>query len=662
MSKLNANQITQRRAPLWAMCAIAVLLAPLFLFAQQSKTSAQPPKRKIPVPHAPLRPILPTIDRNQPNKVFLEYADKLHYEEIPGVPKEQCPQILVGNVKLRKGGMWMYCDSAYFFERTSSFDAFGNVKMLQGDTLSVFADELNYDGPTQMAVLFADPGKMVRLINRDVKLETEIFNYDLASDMGYYNIGGTLTDKQNVLTSVEGQYHPRTKQAYFDYDVHLESQQKNDKLIINTESLNYNTATHIAEITSPSEIINADGTIYTSRGVYNTNMGTADLFARSTVRTRKGNILIGDTLFYDRNKQYGEAFGNMILIDSARHSEVSGNYGFYDEVRDSAFVTGHALAKEYSKGDTLYLHGRIINAYLDLSDSTRVTNVFNNVRVYRSDVQAICDSLSLTERDSIMYMYRHPIVWNSNRQIFGNIINVHLADSTVDWARLPQTGLIAEHIAEDCYNQISGNDMTAWFADSTITRLYVEGNVMLNMFPMESDSTYNKFAYVESSYMDAYFDKNEIQRVKYWPETTSKITPLYLAKRNSYFLPKFHWYEDLRPLAPGDVFVIPQEMVELFKNADPIKEPDRKTAKEANQPNPKAPEPLENLPLPDSALPDSAKIPLPLPPTPESELSHPEKPDSTPDKAPLTEQPDATPLPSRINRTTSEGTANFQKL
>jgi len=606
---LNNNLLKKfyrRRSTLIAMLAALVISLPAVIYSQQPKTSgAQAPKRKIPVPHAPIRPVLPSVDRTQPNKVFLEYADILSYDEIPGVPYEDLPQILKGNVKLRKGGMWMYCDSAYFFEKTNSFDAFGNVKMTQGDTLFVYADELNYDGPQQLAILFADPGKKVRLINRDVTLETDIFNYDLAVDMGYYNIGGKLTDKQNVLTSVEGQYHPRTKQSYFNYDVHLESQQQKDKIIINTEALTYNTATHIAELTSPSEIINSDGTIYTSNGLYNTDTGTADLFSRSTVRTNKGNTLTGDTLFYDRTKQYGEAFGNMVLTDSARQSELYGNYGFYDEVRDSAFVTGHALAKEYSKGDTLYLHGDSITAYLDLTDSTKVTNVFHKVKVFRSDVQAICDSLSLTERDSIMYLYRHPVVWSGKRQIFGNIINVHMADSTVDWARLPQTGLVAEHIAEDCYNQISGNDMTAWFTDSVITRLYVEGNVMLNMFPMERDSSYNKFAYVESSYMDAYFDNNQIKKVIFWPETTSKITPLYLAKRGSYFLPKFKWYEDLRPRTPGDVFVIQKEMIDLFKNAEPLVLDDMKKSKKANSPNPDAP-----ARKPDFELDSSGAIPV----------------------------------------------------
>lgn len=543
-------------------------------------------------PHGVLAPTIPDANREQTDKVFLEHADVLHYEKQTGFgdePVEQY-QVLTGNVKMRKGGMFMYCDSAYFYEDSNSMDAFGNVRMEQGDTLFVYADELNYDGEIELAVLYANPGKKVRLINRDVKLETDIFNYDMAQDVGYYTVGGELTDLQNKLTSLEGEYHPQTKYAYFNFDVHLTSHQKNDVLYINTDSLIYNTQTHVAELVAPSEVINSDGTIYSSLGLYNTDTGVADLYKRSLVVTKRGSTLTGDTLFYDRAKQYGEAFGNMVLTDSARQSSLHGDYGYYDEVRDSAFVTGRALAKEYSKGDTLYLHGDTITAYLDLADSTKVTNAYHRVRFYRVDMQGLCDSLSMTERDSILYMYRHPIVWSGERQIFGNVINVHLNDSTVDWARLPQSGLMAEHIAEDCYNQLSGTDMTAWFNDSTVRRLYVEGNVELIMFPMESDSTYNKFAYVESSYMDAYFNANSIESIHFWPETNSKVTPLYLAKRNSYFLPKFRWYEDIRPFNPDDVFVVPEGMEELMRNAEPIVPTiSERNVKSANKPNAKAP-------------------------------------------------------------------------
>lgn len=578
-------------AKILAVAFVSLLLIPSVILASAQRSASKPAKRPVPGQKV-VRPAIPGADRSQADKVFLEYADRLSFKEDPMQSNEDQYQIVSGNVRLRKGGMFMYCDSAYFYEAINSVEAFGNVRMEQGDTLFVYADYLDYDGIEQMATLYADMGRKVRLRNREVTLLTDVFHYDMAGGVGYYDVGGEMTDKQNKLTSWEGEYYTQTKQSYFTGDVKLVSRGKNDVLRINTDSLEYNTATHIAELVSPSEVINRDGVIYTSSGTYNTNTGVADLYQRSMVRTNRGNTLTGDTLIYDRSKQKGWAYGNMVLTDSARQSSLHGSYGFYDEMRDSAFVTGRALAKEYSKGDTLYLHGDSIEAYMDLSDSTKVTNAYHRVRFYRFDMQGLCDSLSLTERDSMMWMYRSPIVWNGERQIMGNQINVHLADSTIDWARLPRTGLMAEHIAEDCYNQLSGNDMTVWMEDSTVRRLYCEGNVQLNVFPMESDSSYNKYAYVESSYMDAYFKGNTTESIHFWPETTSKITPLYLAKRNSYFLPKFRWYEDLRPISPEDVFYVPEGMDLLLEKAEPVSSgpagpggPPRDTA----MPNPNAP-------------------------------------------------------------------------
>lgn len=587
MSQSKRNDRPARRL-LGRIAAVLLLqliwLPSVFFASGQTPVPASPRK-----PHKTVRPMIPSANQQQNDKVYLEYADRLSFQQQYGVGPDEQYQVLAGNVRLRKGAMHMYCDSAQIFEATNSVNAFGNVRMEQGDTLFVFADILEYDGITEEAVLYADIGNKVRLINRDVTLTTDVFHYDMANEIGYYEVGGVLVDRQNRLESWIGEYYPQTKDSYFEQDVRLTSRQKGDVTYINTDRLEYNTDTHIARLLMPSEIINRDGTIYTSDGVYNTAVDTATLYSRSTVVTRRGNTLTGDTLFYDRVKQYGEAFGNMILTDSVRQASLLGDYGFYDEVRDSAFVTGRALSKEYSKGDTLYLHGDTIIAFLDLADSTHVTNVFHRVRFYRSDIQGICDSLSMTERDSILYMYRAPVVWSGERQIFGNVINVHLADSTVDWARLPQFGFMAEHIAEDCYNQISGTDMTAWFADSTVERLYVEGNVMLDVFPMESDSSYNKFAYVESSYMDAYFKDNNIESIHFWPETNSRFTPLYLAKRGSYFLPKFQWYEDIRPISPEDVFVIPQEMIDLISKAEPVITTVAERKTDASRPNPNSP-------------------------------------------------------------------------
>lgn len=553
-----------------AIAAFAVLALPPMI-ASSSSSGASAIALPAPADTQQLRPVIPGADRYQQGKVFLEHADTWSYLEQPGVAPDSQYQVLTGNVVFRKNDMFMYCDSAHFYEAANSFDAFSNVRMEQGDTLFVYADELEYSGSDEMAVLYAYPGKKVRLINRDVKLSTDVFNYDLASNIGFYNVGGVLDDAVNRLRSLEGEYHPDTKYAYFYYNVDLEAPNGNDTLRMYTDSLVYNTGTHLCELIARTRIVSADGEILSSSGTYNTLTGLADLYRRSLVITNQGNTLTGDTLFYDRNRGIGEAFGNMVLTDSARKSSLHGEYGWYNELSDSAFVTGMALAKEYSGADTLYLHGDTIYAYAD-TDSSRVMNVYRNVRFFRSDMQGICDSLSSTERDSMMRMYHHPVVWSGSRQVFGNIIEVHVNDSTVDWARLPEFGFTAEHIAEDCYQQMSASEMTTWFNDSTISRLYAEGNVMLIMFPMESDSTYNKYAYVESSEMDAYFRDNDIESVHFRPATTGKVTPLYLAKRNSYFLQRFAWYEDMRPVSPEDVFVVPQSQLDLMRSEIPAPE------------------------------------------------------------------------------------------
>ena len=561
-----------------AVAVIAFLTLALPAWTAPSSQTPQTPQR--------ITPIIPEANRYEQGKVFLEHADVWRYQKQYGVPDEDQYQVLVGNVVFRKNDMYMYCDSAHFYEQTNSFDAFSNVRMEQGDTLFVYADELNYDGTDELAVLYADPGKKVKLINRDVKLETDVFNYSLAEERGFYEVGGVLSDAQNTLSSLQGEYFPNTKDANFYLDVDVKSLNQNDTLRMFTDSLNYNTGTHTAELIAYTRIINRDGEIISTSGTYNTETGLADLYRRSTVITNRGNTLTGDTLFYNRELNFGEAFGNMILTDSARSTSLHGDYGFYDDNADSAFVTGHALAKEYSSGDTLYMHGDTIFAYIDKEDSTRVMNVYHKVRFYRSDLQGLCDSVSTTERDSMMYMYRHPVVWNEDKQIFGNVIHIHFNDSTVDWAKLPEFGFMAEHIDEDCFQQMSALQMTAWFNDSTIRHLFAEGNVMLIMFPVEKDSTYNKYAYVESSTMDAWFLNNDIERVLFTPETTAKVTPLYLAKKGSYFLQKFAWYDDIRPKSPEDVFIIPEAMIELINSAPAatIVRRERKEKKKPEQP------------------------------------------------------------------------------
>ena len=208
-----------------------------------------------PAPARPIKPTIPDANRYQDDKVFLEYADSLfrpahEYEEF---------QVVKGSVKFRQGGMWMFCDSAYYYPQKNSMDAFGHVEMRQGDTLFVFADKLYYDGLSKHATLTHGPSRGdVVLKNRNVRLTTDSLDYDLNSEIGWYSTGGVLEDDVNTLTSDYGEYSPSTKMARFRYDVVLVNRKDGYRLL--TEELEYNTATHIANINTLTRIEGANDT------------------------------------------------------------------------------------------------------------------------------------------------------------------------------------------------------------------------------------------------------------------------------------------------------------------------------------------------------------------------------------------------------------------
>ena len=518
--------------------------------------------------------------------VVLDRADKLHKQQSDSF------MIVSGNVRFIKAAMIMDCDSAHFFPETESFDAFGNIKMQQGDTLFIYADELNYDAPARIATLYADPGKKVRMINRDVTLETDIFTYDLGIELGYYNTGGVLYDSQNRLISQEGEYMPQTKDANFYSDVRLFSHGKTDTLVIYSDSLFYNTNSKISVLRSPSEIINKRGTIYTTDGLYDTALDTAALYERSLVTSPEGRTLTADTIYYDRVSGLGECFGYMIMTDSARQASLQADYGFFNQATDSAYATGHLIIKEYSQGDTLYLHGRQLNAYRvfdtitipaipadtlggtpEIAESQRVdtnnvADVWPRVRFYRSDVQGVCDSMRVTSADTTLRMYVHPVVWSEERQIFGNIIELHMNDSTIDEAHLPDYGFTAQRVAEDYYDQIAGKEMIARFDNGELKTLDISGNVELILYPEEADSTFNKMVNAESSTLTARFKSRTTEYIKMWPETTGRATPLFLLRKSMLFLPKFRLFEGIRPVSPADVMTVPEAMDMLMQESD----------------------------------------------------------------------------------------------
>jgi lipopolysaccharide export system protein LptA len=481
----------------------------------------------------------------QKKRVDLLHADKGQIDKLlrPDV------QVLTGSVKFRHDSMYMYCDSALVYEKLNSIEAFDNVRMEQGDTLFIYADYLYYDGISQIAMLRNN----VKMINRNTELTTDSLNYDRLYDLGYYFEGGMLTDEENILTSDWGEYSPATKLAVFNHEVQLE----NPRFTLTSDTLKYDTQSKIATILGPSDIVSDNNHIYSERGIYNTSSDQAELLDRS-VLTNEGKQLTGDSLFYDRHAEYGEAFENVQLNDTVNKNMLTGNYCFYNEHTGEAFATNHALATDYSQGDSLFIHAdtlRMITHYQETDSMYRIMKAYYKVRMYRTDVQGVCDSLVYNSKDSCITMYEDPVLWNSAHQLLGEEIKMYMNDSTVNWAHVINQALMVEQKDSIHYNQVSGKEIKAYFKEKDLRKVDVISNVKSVFYPQdEKDSTMIGMNVSETSLLNLYLNDRKMEKIVMTPKSEGILYPMDQIPPDKLRLPAYVWFDYLRPLNKQDIF------------------------------------------------------------------------------------------------------------
>ena len=479
-------------------------------------------------------------------RVYLKHADMLRFNQYG---EHAGAQILNGNVAFLHKGALLTCDSAYFYQESNSFKAFGHVKMRQGDTLSLTSDYAFYDGDNQMA----EARHNVLLRHRGRKLCTDSLNYGRLYNIGYFFKGGKMVDRNNVLVSDWGEYDTETRKAVFNYNVNL----RNPKFTLTTDTLHYDTRTSLANIVGPSVIRSKESVIHTSDGYYNTNTGRARLYGRSTM-SNKGKEITGDSLFYDEKRGISQGYRNVIYKDTQKKNELHCNYLWYNEKNGFAFATENPVMMEYSQKDTLFVHSdtiKVITYHLNTDSVYRTAHCYNKVRAFRNDVQAVCDSLVYNTKDSCMTMYRDPIAWSGDRQLLGEEIQVFMKDSTIDRAHIINQALTAELMPDkDHYQQLSSKEMFAYFTKGQITQTEAIGNVRSIYYPVDDkDSTLMGLVYIETDTMKMFMRDRQLQKI-WTSKTDGTWYPMTQIPPERYKLDGFTWFDYIRPINKDDIY------------------------------------------------------------------------------------------------------------
>ena len=528
----------------------------------------------------------PTMQSPRPAKagtrIILEHADLLTYDAAlqPGV------QRLKGGVVLRHGNATMTCDSAYLNEDDQIFEAFGEVHMVQGDTVHMYSRYLYYDGVSKLARLRHN----VHLANKTTDLYTDSLDYDRIADIAYYFEGGTITDAQNTLTSDYGQFIPATNDAEFRYNVKL----VNDKTTMTTEHLFYNTHTRISSYEGQTLIQSDSGQIVSQRGIYDVGRDVGILLDRSEV-TSGAKTLIGDSIYYDGMSKFGEAFGRMELSDTAQKAILYGDYGYFDDKRNYAFATSRAHAEEYSQKDTLYVSADTLELIsLPIPDRLRLDSLraaatqegkakpdtmqrylrgYRNVRVFRRDAQAVADSLSYISMDSTLSLYGKPILWSEERQLSGDTTHFYFREKKLDYVDVLGKALVVEHIdSVDYYNQMSGDSLRAYVQDSTVREILVSGKVE-SIYYMKEDGTndYNGLNRMTSSTMHVLLDSGKVKKSIWRGPVEGKAYPLEMASGPEVNrLPLFQWAADRRPMRKEDITTVGDSLPPSEQRSRPL--------------------------------------------------------------------------------------------
>ncbi len=539
--------------------------------------------------------------------VFLEHSETLSFDEkrLPDA------QILRGNVRFRHDSVLMYCDSAYFFEKENSLHAFGHVHMIQGDTLEGFGDLLFYNGNTKLARL----RKHVRLIHQQTTLTTDSLNYDRKNDIAYYFSGGMIEDSLNTLTSRWGQYTPDNHQAIFRGDVKL----VNPKFVLTADTLGYNTETYQSDLVGLTTILyEEETTILSTNGWYNTKTELSQLLDRSRIIHSDGKTLTGDTIYYDKANGYGRSIGHIESVDSINHMTLYGNFAEVWEDGNRGYVTDSAMmvdwsdstALTYMHADTLWTEELYYTIYsLRERDSIWVDSVkvaqlpdtiwkdtsyqqlraFHHVRIYRNDIQAVCDSARYHGRDSLLSLFGLPICWNEDNQISADQIDIYLKNETVDYLHGVGNAFTAKREGINEFDQMTGKEMFAYVRDGDVYLVDVQGNAETVFYPREDDGSYLGVNRTQSSFIKLFMKERQIDYVVFTTATTGVMIPLDQALETEKYLAGFFWAEAERPRSPEDIFLRPQrtirpEMAAVSASSDEEEEelPEQKNTRRRN--------------------------------------------------------------------------------
>ena len=485
---------------------------------------------------------VPGIFAQTPKKIIVENADNSYVDQnlVPDA------LLLAGNVIINHDGVVLTCNKAYFFQKENYLKAFGNVQLVQGDTLYLNSKYAEYNGNLKKA--FAT-GNAV-MTSPDATLATDTINFDRNVQEVFYNTKGTIVNKDNTLVSKSGRYYVAEKKFQFLTEVTL----TNPKYVVKSNHLDYYSNSGHTYLLGPSTITSKANYIYTEKGFYDTKKNLAHFLRKSYIRY-DDRLIEGDSLYYNRNIEFASATRNVKITDSINRGIVKGHYAEVYKLKDSMFVTKRAVAVNFVDNDSVYIHGKKL--MVTGKEGERILRAYNNVRFYKTDMSGKCDSIHSNSKTALTKLIGNPILWNGESQITGDVMHL-IGDNTtkkLDSLKvLNNTFIVSRDTLGTGFNQVKGLNLFGKFREGKLHDVDVIKNTEVIYYSRNEANELVGINKSVSSKINLILENNAIETITFFKNVDGDLYPEADLPENARKLRGLVWRGDERIKSKDDIF------------------------------------------------------------------------------------------------------------
>ena len=591
-------------------------------------------------------------EEQQDSLIWLMSAKSAKMVDVEGGRYRQ----VIGPARFLHNGTYLICDTALWNMETKIIDAWGNVSILQEETV-LTSDKLTYLIDQDLARF---RGSVVQLTDKDHNtLRTRHLDYNTKDSVAVFMNGGSMRDKDGqIIESRNGTYDSKIKLFTFENDVNMFT----DSIFVKTRRLEYESDFNLARFGAGTNAWQDDNMLSSEKGWYDRNREVFLFHDDVHVMTPDQEGWC-DSLYFFRIPQDVEMLGNAQVTDTTRNVfSLAGRLQYQDSLskvtmtRKPAVIT--QTEEEDGSIDTVYLGSEKLVYYtmkkcdisasvieasekrlsdlnvdpvgefrkkaaeaaakaaeeaalqdpnykakqaatakrgsaapplqdsvrreiplmtpsvdslaasvpdsLALTDSLSTADsvdvvppdttkigfleALKNVRIYKKNMQVVCDSLVYSDLDSLARLFKEPIIWQEQvRQYTADSITVVISDGAMEKASLMSNAFITIQEDSILFDQIKATEMLAFFDEKGgLKRFDALGGASAVFFIEENDAlaTVNK---TDSKMLSATFKDGEIQRIYYYDAPKNDGYPVVQLSDEEQRLKGFSWQPEKRP-------------------------------------------------------------------------------------------------------------------